>query len=100
MSKYCAVENQSSVMFNPGERFHRMTKRSASRYGKGRNNNALIMLKMDVFAPIPMASDKIAANVNPGLLARVRTACPKSLAKVFMCQPTPYPAEMETATLD
>ncbi len=25
MSKYCAVENQSSVMFNPGERFHRIT---------------------------------------------------------------------------
>jgi hypothetical protein len=48
------------------------------------------MLKMDVFAPMPMASDKIAANVNPGLLASIRTAYAKSLAKVFMCPPTPY----------
>jgi hypothetical protein len=32
------------------------------------------MLKIDVFAPIPIASDKIAAKLNPGLLANIRTA--------------------------
>jgi hypothetical protein len=29
---------------------------------------------MDVFAPIPIASDKIAASVNPGFLANARKA--------------------------
>ena len=39
MSKYCAVENQSSVIPSPGERFQRMTRRSALRYGSGCNNS-------------------------------------------------------------
>jgi hypothetical protein len=29
MSKYCAVENQSSAMLSPGERFQRIARRSA-----------------------------------------------------------------------
>jgi len=55
MSKYCAGENQSSAMFKPGERFHRITSRSASLYGRGCNSSALATLKIDVLAPMPMA---------------------------------------------
>jgi len=33
-----------------------------------------MMLKMDVFAPMPMARDKIAAKVKLGLLASMRAA--------------------------
>src|SRR5918995_6523964 len=40
MSKYWAVENQSSVMPRPGERFHRMVSLSASAYGNGCSNSA------------------------------------------------------------
>ncbi len=32
------------------------------------------MLKIDVFAPMPMASDKTAASANPGFLANARIA--------------------------
>ena len=34
MSKYCAVENQSSAIPSPGERFHRITSRSGSGVGQ------------------------------------------------------------------
>ena len=34
MSKYCAVENQSCVMFRPGEVFHRMTQPVRMRVGQ------------------------------------------------------------------
>ena len=61
MSKYCAVENQSSVMPRPGERFQRITSRSASAYGSGRSSSALATLKIEVLAPMPMASDSTAA---------------------------------------
>jgi hypothetical protein len=33
-----------------------------------------MMLKMDVFAPIPMARDNIAATANPGFLVSIRAA--------------------------
>jgi hypothetical protein len=32
------------------------------------------MLKMDVFAPMPIVRDKIAAKVKPGFLASIRAA--------------------------
>ena len=67
MSKYCAVENQSSAIPRPGERFHRMSERLASWYGSGRSSSALATLKMAVLAPMPIASDRMAAAVNPGV---------------------------------
>src|SRR5260370_10985038 len=73
MSKYCAVENQSWVMSRPGERFHRMTRRSGSRYGNGRSSNAFATLKMAVLAPIPIASESSVAAVNPGERRKPRT---------------------------
>src|SRR6185295_5317933 len=84
MSKYWAVENQSSAMFKPGERFHRITRRSASWYGSGCRSSALATLKIDVFAPIPMASDSSAATVKPGFLTNPRTAYRRFRASVFM----------------
>ena len=84
MSKYCAVENQSWVMFRPGERFHRITNRSGLSYGRGRNSNAFATLKMEVFAPIPIASDNTAASVKPGFLAKERRANRMSCIQVFI----------------
>ena len=74
MSKYCAVENQSSAMPRPGERFQRIASRSASWYGSGRSSSALATLKIAVLAPTPMASDSTAAAVKPGLRANARMA--------------------------
>src|SRR5579871_4329089 len=84
MSKYWAVENQSWVMPRPGERFHRMTSRSGSSYGRGRNSRAFATLKMEVFAPMPIASDNTAASVNQGLLANERRANRMSCIQVFI----------------
>ena len=72
MSKYCAVENQSSSMFRPGDRFHRIASRSASAYGSGRTSSAYATLKIAVFAPMPIASDKIAAVAILRLTSRPR----------------------------
>jgi hypothetical protein len=44
---------------------------------------------MEVFAPIPIASDNSAASANPGFFANVRTAYRMSCAKVFM-ETTPF----------
>jgi len=58
MSKYRVVENQSWVMPRPGERFHKITRRSGLSYGRGRSSSsAFATLKMEVFAPIPMPRD-------------------------------------------
>jgi hypothetical protein len=43
-----------------------------------------MMLKIDVFAPIPMARDKIAAKVKPGPLPNIRTAYVTSFTSAFM----------------
>jgi hypothetical protein len=48
------------------------TSRSASSYGNGRNNAALITVKIAVFAPTPSASVRIATKVNPGFFASIR----------------------------
>src|SRR5580704_9801319 len=97
MSKYCAVENQSSVMFRPGERFQSMTSRPGSLYGRGRSRSPSTMLKIPVFAPIPMANERIAAMVKAGAAARERrarfTSCSKMLMQAEMashgkCTPT------------
>src|ERR1051325_11999218 len=69
-------------MPRPGEVFHMMTRRSASLYGRGRSSNALVMLKMAVFAPMPIASDRIAATVKPGLFLKARKAYRRSRARV------------------
>jgi hypothetical protein len=74
MSKYCALENQSRGMPSPGDEFHKITRRSASLYGRGRRSNALVILKMAVVAPMPIANDKIAATVKPGLLPKALKA--------------------------
>ena len=74
MSKYCAVENQSSAMPRPGERFHRITSRSASGYGSGRSSSALATLKIAAFAPMPSASDSTTDAAKPGRRSRLRSA--------------------------
>ncbi len=74
MSKYWAVENQSSAMFRPGERFQSRTSRSGFAYGSGRRRSALVTLKIDVFAPMPRASERIAAAASPGLFRMPRRA--------------------------
>jgi hypothetical protein len=74
MSKYCAVENQSSVMPRPGDRFQRIARRPASRYGSGSMSSALTTLKIAVFAPMPSASEAIAASATPGAARNERIA--------------------------
>ena len=74
MSKYCAVENQSSVMPRPGDVFQRMTCRSAFLYGSGRSSSALATLKIAVLAPMPIASDSTATMEKPGVASRARMA--------------------------
>jgi len=78
ISKYCAVENQSSAMFSPGDRFQRITSRSGFLYGSGRSSNALVTLKSAALAPIPMASDSTAARVKPGCDTNPRIAYRRS----------------------
>src|SRR5262249_40195721 len=78
-SKYCAVENQSCVMFRPGDRFHRITRRSASRYGSGRSSRAWMTLNIAVCAPIPSVSDRIAVAANAGDFSRLLHAKRTSL---------------------
>src|SRR5260221_2049635 len=48
--------------------------RSASGYGRGRNNTELTMLKIAVLAPIPRASVRIATAANAGFLVNWRRA--------------------------
>ena len=74
MSKYWAVENQSSAMPRPGERFQRITSRSGSGYGSGRSRSALATLKTAAFTPMPSASDSTTDSAKPGLRARPRSA--------------------------
>ncbi len=52
----------------------RVTMRFASGYGSGRNNTALITLKIAVFAPMPSARVSTAMNVKPGDLRSWRKA--------------------------
>src|SRR5438445_9237884 len=59
-------------MFRPGERFHRITNRSEPSYGRGLNSSAFATLKMEVFAPIPIARDNTAASANPGFFTKER----------------------------
>ena len=56
------------------------TIRSGSLYGRGRSRTALTTLKMELFAPIPNASDNTAANVTTGVLRIIRQPNRKSLA--------------------
>src|ERR1700739_1134781 len=74
ISKYCAVENQSWVIPRPGERFQRITSRSGLSYGRGRSRSAFATLKMEVFAPIPLARDNTAVALNKGFFAQERRA--------------------------
>ena len=68
--------------FKPGDRFHRMTNRSASLYGSGRSNSAFVTLKMALFAPMPMAKDKTATIAKAGLLNNARTLYHRSCHRV------------------
>ena len=74
MSKYCAVENQSSAMPRPGDRFQRITSRSGSRYGSGSSRSADATLKIAVLAPTPIAIEAMAASANPGAARNDRMA--------------------------
>ena len=67
MSKYCAVENQSSAMFRPGDRFQRIASRSASLVGQRPQQQRVATLKIAVLAPMPIASDSTAATGVAGL---------------------------------
>ena len=50
------------------------TSRFASANGSGFSSTPLTMLKIAVFAPMPMASTTITSALNPGDLTRARTA--------------------------
>jgi len=50
------------------------TTRPGSGTGSGRRINTSAMLKLADVAPIPIASDKTATNVNPGFLRNIRRA--------------------------
>src|SRR5215469_1613971 len=52
----------------------RMTREAASRTGSVVSKSELRMLKIAVLAPIPIASDKTATDVTPGLLRNIRNA--------------------------
>ena len=51
-----------------------VTRRSASRYGRGRSSTASTTLKMALLAPIPSASVSTTARVKPGLRRSARKA--------------------------
>src|SRR5579864_548923 len=74
MSKYWPVENQSSAMFRPGDRFQRMTRRSAFANGNGRIKRAWVTLNTAVLAPMLVARVRTAAAVKPGDWRNVRAA--------------------------
>jgi hypothetical protein len=61
-------------MFNPGDRFHRMTSRSASLYGSGLIRSASTTLKMATLAPMPIARERIAVSAKPGAWRMMRSA--------------------------
>jgi hypothetical protein len=48
--------------------------RSGSGYGRGFNSSPLTTLKRAVFAPIPIASERMAATIGPGVRDSVRIA--------------------------
>src|SRR5262249_32848561 len=62
----------------------RITSRSGSSYRRGRKSSALATLKMEVFAPIPIATDNTAVAANPGFLAKERRAKRRSCIHRFM----------------
>ena len=85
MSRYCPSENQSRATFSPGDRCQRIAMRPASGYGSGRRTSAFAALKIAVFAPMPIASDRIATAVNAGALRAARAApCRRSLRQLSM----------------
>ena len=65
---YCGCRSQSCI------------RPSASEYGSGFSKTPLIMLKIEVVAPIPTARVRTATNVNPSRLRIIRnakrTSCP------------------------
>src|SRR5262249_54080837 len=90
--------NQSCVMLRPGERFQRMTSRSASAYGSGRSSSACATLKTAVVAPIPRASDSAAVAANAGVLTKPRRAMRQSCSasRTPRCY---HPPRMRTPSL-
>src|SRR5262245_28720437 len=71
-------------MLIPGDRSHNTARRSGSGYGSGFNSSALTMLKMAVFAPMPMPSDAVITNVAPAWRRQERSAYRRSCRKVSM----------------
>ena len=59
-----------------------VTSRSASGKGNGRRSPAFTKLNINVFTPMPSASDVIAIAVNPGVLTRRRHASPTSRTSI------------------
>ena len=60
------------------------TTRSASGMTTGSSRTALTTEKIAVFAPIPSVRAAIAASVNAGLCANIRSDCFRSLMKASM----------------
>jgi len=63
MSKYLRRRKPILVIPRPGSDSHRITSRSGSSYRRERNSNAFAILKIEVFALMPIASDNTAASV-------------------------------------
>src|SRR5688500_17680412 len=66
------TENPTFVSDIPGKSALRATRRSALRYGSGRNSTASTMLNIVVFTPIPTAMVSAATNVERGDFRRPR----------------------------
>jgi hypothetical protein len=66
------------VQWRSGNSDQIMARRPASRYGSGLSNTEFTTLKIAVFAPMAKANVRMAAAVNPGLLASMRTAYRRS----------------------
>jgi hypothetical protein len=76
--KYIGGGSHPRIPGFPGGAMVIITSRSASGNGRGRRIPAFRKLNINVFTPMPSASDVIAIAVNPGVLTRRRQASPRS----------------------
>ena len=79
MSMYWPGDGQSCGMLIPGDRSHRIARRSGSGYGSGLSRSALTTLKIAVLAPMPIASEATITKVEAGAASsacEARSECP------------------------
>ncbi len=86
----------SHVLSKPTHLLQTATRRSGSAYGSGDSSTARMTEKIAVVAPIPRASVRIAAAVNPGARRIPRKAYRMSWMRIstsapFSGTPTPRP---------